>query len=841
MLLRALISHYRSHPVQAVFLLAGIVIANVLLVGTLLINAQARASYAEGEQWLKARPVATIRASNGLPTMKEREYFLLRRAGFDNLMPVLRRFERSADGETLELLGIDVFALPRKQASAPIPMHLSAGNSPAQDGVHLAGRGGSDDAAFAFPPYRLLAAPGRIRQLGWTTGTRPRLTSGRELPPLTAAVGEGLGHRLLLDIGALQDLTDSPGMISHILVFDGPPERLDALRAALPAGLEWIDASAAPDPAQLTRSFHLNLSAMGLLTFVVGLFLIYNALAFSYTDRRDTIRKLRLNGVTRRELSLMLLAEMAAFVLAGTALGFLLGSWLASRLLPGVGLTLAQLYGVYIAYPDQWLTSGFGWPLAMTALASGLCVLIPLRQVLGVPVLQRQSTRWDEHAMARRDRWMLAAGLLLLAIAVALALGATVLWMALACTAALLLGAALCLPAFLRFVLDHLSRWVPAQWSRSAWLIADCRWLLGPASLALMAMMLALTANSGLNTMIASFRQATDSWLQQRLVAQLYLREEVNVPQLTAWLQTEAPDVHLAERYRTTLPVTTPSGRSITVEVASRPDAARFIDSIDLMDGAADAAKSFRRGAGLYISERAWRLDGWKPGEHLTLCPSVADLPVLGIYRDYGNPQSQWLVSTATFKHCWPQRKPESYALFSDSHTDWNDLRSKLSSELGLDDSRLINQQELMAIGMGVFDRTFTVTRALNVLTLLVAGVGIFCAIGAIHHHRLSQQALLAALGVSRRERALMLLVQWGVLGLLCVVLVWPFGAALAWVLSSVVTPVAFGWSFALQPDWQHLPTLALTAAAALMLAILLPSLRLLRASPGHLLREQTT
>jgi putative ABC transport system permease protein len=219
----------------------------------------------------------------------------------------------------------------------------------------------------------------------------------------------------------------------------------------------------------------------------------------------------------------------------------------------------------------------------------------------------------------------------------------------------------------------------------------------------------------------------------------------------------------------------------------------------------------------------------------------LARLPIVGIYRDYGNPQSQWLINTAEFNQCWPQRKPDSYALFSDKDHDWDGLRSRLSSQFGLDETRLINQQELMAAGLAVFDRTFTVTRALNALTLLVAGIGIFCAISAIHHHRIAQQAMLATLGVSRRERAFMLMTQWGVLGLLCLALVWPIAVALAWVLSALVTPAAFGWSFALRPEWQHLPALVLTTVAALVLAILLPSLRLLRISPAHLLREQTT
>mgnify|MGYP001143180048 CR=1 FL=1 len=158
-------------------------------------------------------------------------------------------------------------------------------------------------AGFAFPPWQLWAAPGRIEQLGWLEGERPQLASGATLPPVVAMPGEDLGHRLLLDIGALQSLTGSAGQLSSLLVFAAPDERLAALRAALPDGLEFVVAAEAPDPAELTRSFHLNLAAMGLLAFVVGVFLTYNALAFSYTDRRELMRKLQLSGVTPPELA----------------------------------------------------------------------------------------------------------------------------------------------------------------------------------------------------------------------------------------------------------------------------------------------------------------------------------------------------------------------------------------------------------------------------------------------------------------------------------------------------------------------------------------------------------
>ncbi len=832
LLIRTLFSHYRRHPVQGLFLLAGIVIANVLLVGTLLINAQARASYSTGEQVLRAQPVASIVSREGARSIPERQYIELRRQGFASLAPLLRRFVRTDTGESIELLGIDVLAMPR-------PEQEPLGNFSSTGTQGDANTGQPGFAELFLPPYALWASPARMEQLGWRQGSMPLLENGTKLPPVVALADEGLGHRLVLDIGVLQTLTSSAGEISEILVFKDSDVALQALRAHLPADLKWLDPSAELDPAELTRSFHLNLAAMGLLAFVVGVFLIYNALAFSYTDRHELLRKLRLAGVTRGELARVLSLELLVFVILGSLIGFALGSWLAVTLLPGVGQTLAQLYGVYIAYPDSLLSGGLVLPMVMTAIAAGLCVLFPMREALTMPVLERQSSGWQQMTAANRDRRLFAVGLALLVLAGALAVTANTLWLALGCMASLLLGAALCLPALLRLLLGAASRLVPSTWARTGWLLADSRYLLGPAALALMAITLALVSNSGLNTMIGSFRQATDSWLQQRLVAEIYLTSELSETRVQNWLLRQAPAVTVAARYITRVRVQNPAGFDTPIEILALADHPRFENSVELMRGVDAAKATFGSGSGVFVSERSWRLDGWEPGQEVQLCPAAGALPVLGVYRDYGNPQSQWMISERLFKSCWPEILPSGFGLLGPPETDWDDLRTRLVSEFDLQDNEVINQQQIMAVGLSVYDRTFSVTLALNALTLLVASIGIFCAVSAIHHHRLPQQALLTALGLTRRERATLLLLQWGLLGVFCIVLVWPFGSLLAWVLAAVVTPVAFGWSFALQPEWGYLPMLALLAIGSLLLAVLLPSLQLLRASPGQLLRER--
>ena len=819
-----LLTHYRQHPVQALFLLTGIIIANVLLAGTLLINAQARSSYSQGEQYLSATPIGQIRQKDRNRTIDERDYVNLRRQGFDMLAPLLRQIVRTENGEALELLGVDVFAMPR----------------PARR-FNFNDRNGSADGSlmgFAFPPFQLWAAPPRLEQLSAKNSSRIRLTSGELLPPAVAIANQQLGHRLLIDIGALQSLSGNRKGLTSILVFPASSERMTNLYQALPEYLEYVSNSETPDPAQLTRSFHLNLAAMGLLAFVVGIFLTYNALSFSYTDRRDLIRKLRLAGVMKGELARALILELTFFLVAGALIGSWLGAQMAAWLLPGVVRTLAQLYGVYITYPDGLVPSGIWLPFLMTVVAAGLCVLFPLRESLNAPMLERKQAGWQHDTVVRRDRLMAVTGFMLLAAALVAGLITTHLWLALAGMACLLLGAALLLPSVLRLLISVMEKLVPAKNARFSWLLADSRWLLGPASVALMAMTLALIANSGLNTMINSFRQATDDWLGQRLVANLYLRGENRSVELETWLAATMPELTVTERYRTAITRPGPGEEPVAVEVVSLQEGKRFRNSVKLVHGNRDAVTKFENGEGVYISERAWRIDGWQTGASLKLCKSHAKVPVLGVYRDYGNPKSQWMVNRQLFRNCWPELTATGLAVYGAKDYDWGRVRLAIAEKFELQDDEIINQTELKQVGLAVFDRTFAVTRALNALTLLVAAIGIFCAISAIHHHRVGQQALLASLGLSRRERGSLLLLQWGMLGLLCMVLVWPLGTLLAAYLGMVVTPAAFGWSFPLQLDWQHYLVLAAMAAASLVLAVILPSLRLLYTSPAAMLRE---
>ena len=118
--------------------------------------------------------------------------------------------------------------------------------------------------------------------------------------------------------------------------------------------------------ARLTDSFHLNLTAFGLLAFAVGLFIVHAAIGLAFEQRRALFRTLRALGLPLGVLMGCLAAELVVLTLLGGGLGVALGYVVAAALLPGVAATLSGLYGAGVSgaltlSPVWWLSgSGHG-------------------------------------------------------------------------------------------------------------------------------------------------------------------------------------------------------------------------------------------------------------------------------------------------------------------------------------------------------------------------------------------------------------------------------------------------------------------------------------------------
>ena len=252
-------------------------------------------------------------------------------------------------------------------------------------------------------------------------------------------------------------------------------------------------------------------------------------------QRRGLIRNLRACGVSLATLLCALGLELGLFAVLGGLAGVASGYAVAAWLLPDVAASLRGLYGAQVAgtlnLPAQWWLWGV-LVSVLGALLAGLgSILRAARTLAGVA--QPQAWRLAQGPWLRRQAWV--AGLLLV-LASACGVFGDSLPSAFGMLAALLLGAALALPAWLDRVLAWLAR--RCQRPLAQWFVADSRQQLPALSLALMALLLALAASVGVGSMTEGFRKTFVGWLDQRLSADLYVSPSDTAQglQIAQWL-----------------------------------------------------------------------------------------------------------------------------------------------------------------------------------------------------------------------------------------------------------------------------------------------------------------
>ncbi len=419
-----------------------------------------------------------------------------------------------------------------------------------------------------------------------------------------------------------------------------------------------------------------------------------------------------------------------------------------------------------------------------------------------------------------------------------------------------LLGVALWLPALLAMALQLASRALRRRplWQ---WAVADLQLQLPRLQLAMMALLLALAANLGVSSMVGGFRLTFLDWLDQRLLADIYVHpEEDDYARLQQWLsaQPEVATLLPARHAQATLLLDAErrDGERDAVPVAlfgihPAPVLTRQWPLQASAAGREAAWQALRDGA-VFINEQLARRRGFHAGETLTLRgPDQREqrLVIAAVYPDYGNPHGEIVMPTARLarEFAAPPGSLGVVLAAGSAHGEARDaalarLRTGLSEALAIPGETFTDQRRLKATSREVFERTFAITRALNALTLGVAALALLTTLLAQASARRAQLAPLWALGVSRAQLVAVQLGQLIGAALATALVALPLGIALAWALVAVINVAAFGWRL---PLHVFPGEMAVTLALAVLVAAgaaLLPARRLWRSPPRQLLEE---
>jgi putative ABC transport system permease protein len=649
-----------------------------------------------------------------------------------------------------------------------------------------------------------------------------------------------------MDIANVQENFLHVGKLTRISALLRPGADFNAVCADLRTKLPANVIVRAPDRhnrqiARMLGAFQLNLTALSLISLLVGMFLIYNTVATAVVRRRHEIGVLRALGLSGLQVQALFIAEALLLGLAGSVLGLLLGVVMAGQLVGAVSQTITSLYilaSIQNLFVSPWAV------LASLALCLGAVLLaawFPAREAASLSPVEALSVGHLEEQSARSTgRWCaIGIGLLILAAILAqisLAYGPA--WMSFGVALFALLGFAFFVPTlsvlFSRFVAAGVRRWsaVPALTSAATLLaiaIGHFAQSLHRTSMAIASLVVALAMVVGISTMIFSFRTTVQDWLTRSVQADVAIGPAANL--VLGNNEMVRPEV---ERIVAATPhVTYDSYRELRVQlngrqvklVSARLGVTRDIERLEFSQGDSHAAfdAAINEGAVL-VSQPFFRRFHLGLGDTINLATPTGrrDFKIAGVYIDYTTEGGVILVDWQTYRKFWQDDAINGIGVYIDKHSGLTatQLQAELRPKIAPYGDYLIkSNQELREQIFRIFDQTFSVTYILQTVGIIISALGIFLSLTILVAERRREISILRAVGASRGQIEAMVLWEAGIIGLLGSILGIVAGLALAWILSFVINVSFFGWTIAWATPWRFLLTLPAAVIAAALVA----------------------
>ncbi len=659
------------------------------------------------------------------------------------------------------------------------------------------------------------------------------------------------GNIALMDIAAGQMAMNRAG-------------RVDRLDLRLHEGLDTDEARAAIAkrlPPELTverparrsqqvekmlAAFHFNLTMLSSIALVVGVFLIYNTISVSVITRRREIGMLRMLGVTKRGVLGLFLSEALVLAVPGALLGTALSGWLAKAAVGITSTTVSTLYVARAAVVPPFELAHLGLALAVAIPLALLAAAVPAREASSVQPMEAMGGA-ERSAQAFKMRpWQTFVPLALLAAgawaAYQPAVGGLPLWGYFSAACAIL-GVAFATPAILWLTATYgkafLTRFFGIQGRLAAAEIAASTHRLS-VSVATLAVSLALTL--AIAIMVGSFRQTVLVWVSESLGANLYIRPAGTAssasaaslsPDTIAKIRSQ-PEVVSADVLRS---LDVSYGESLIKVNASRFQSVLKHGTVSFKAPAdwrpmLDAA---RLSGDVMISESLQLRNGLQIGDSLELPTRNGPqrFRIVGINYDYSNDRGTVTMDEAFFQKHFGELPPLGIAVYLKPGSDAERVRENLLRDLG-PKTRLfaMTSDSLRAEVLRIFDSTFAITWALEVIAVLVAIAGIATTMLTLVLERRKEIALLRIAGAEAAQVRGMILIESGLLGIVCQFLGLIVGFLLSLVLIHVINPQSFGWSIQFHCPWMFLIASTVITITATSLAGLYPAWRATRQPP---------
>lgn len=778
----------------------------------------------------------------------------------------------SFNQESLRLLGVDLLsdaafrtyearaaADARASASGDVP---APGNSPGLD----LGTSRSQFLDLLVDPRAVILPAGLAGEWGVGVGDDVALlVSNQELTFTVGSVlrDEGVarafgGRIVFMDIAAAQLALMRFGEIDRIEIVLDNPESTDSVMERLrqdvsPPVLVYRPEDTEDDAARMTRAFRYNLTALSYIALVVGMILVYNTVNIAVVRRRGEVGALRTLGASRRTIAGLFLAQAAFFGVLGGVFGVITGEVLARASGALVSRTISM---IYTGVPGSG-TGAVADPLLyaqMAALGIGLAAVSGIGPAVSAArVSPIEMMRGGAGNVRSMGSWT-AAGALVLVPATLLSFAPPVFGFPfLGYTAGVLfiLAFSLLSPAMVRALVENaaplLTMVFPAE-GRLA--VETIRSRLRRVLVAIVSLSIAVAMLSSVAIMVASFRDTVVVWLDQTLRGDLYIRPATSGAD--GGRNTLAPGVLEAiegvdgiaavDRFRGItidyggFPAIMASGE---FDVLTRHGGLRWVDRPQ--DQAAELAAQIVDQGQVVVSEPFAVRHGIGRADTVVL-PVPGGLQafeVAAVFYDYSTEGGLIVMDRSRWIETFDDTAVNNVAVYLEDGADPESVRSAIAAGLGSADARIATNGELRAQVFRVFDQTFEVTYALEVIALAVAVLGVATTLAALTMERRAELSMLRFVGASRQQVRSVIVMESAIVGVLGTTIGLLLGGVLSMLLVYVINFQSFGWTIQFAVPGAFLVQAAATVIAATLAAGFYPATLALRTRPIEGIRAE--
>ena len=823
-----LIGEWRAHPVRALVAILAIALGVALGFGIHLVNSAAFNEFSAAARSLSGS--ADIQARAVASSMNEQIYSQLANLPQVDIASPVLELDLPVPGHrgALKLLGIDSFAAA---TITPDLLGIPDNERPFDVLMH--------DTVFL--------SPAAMQWLNLKSGDTLRVLSGTREVKLRVA-GSMLQARAdqrlaVMDIGSAQWQLDRVGQLSRVdLKLVAGVDRIEFRKKLQAQFANTLVVTEADDQDQrsatMSRAYRVNLNVLALVALFTGAFLVFSTQALSVLRRRPQLALLRTLGVTRHQLIRQILVEGTMLGVLGALLGIALGFALASAALSLLG---GDLGGGY--FPGVQPRVHFSPAAAIVFFIAGAGVALlgsitpALEAARAQPAAALKAGSEDLALAPLSTPWPALIALILGAVCTQLPPLSGLPIFGYLAIVLLLVGSIALMPRSAAWLFRRLStRWRGVGGSLALTRLANAP---NQAAIALGGVLASFSLMVAMAIMVSSFRVSVDDWLQQLLSADMYVRvaggqESARLTQREQEVIATLPAVGRAERTRWLY---------LSLD-AARPTVALIARSINADDPervlpmVGESLKQVNQP--VWISEAMVDLYGWQLGQTVSL-PFAGKLhafTVAGVWRDYARQTGALQIKLSDYRQLSGDQEVSDMSLWLDRESDIATLRTQLEALPFSAALEFAEPNEIRAISLRIFDRSFAITYLLEGVAIVIGLFGVAATFSSQVLSRAKEFGMLRHLGITRRQILLLLAGEGALLATLAIIAGFVVGTCISLILVFIVNPQSFHWTMQLHLPWGLLASVAIAMLVSAALTALLSGRMAVAGSAVRAVRE---